>query len=103
VWRNPELLSRRVASIVKRRDPFDPESITEVSANLVRLTQRILPASACTGACLTQLRRLAVHAKPSEITRFLLGRRFGFTDRRLRELPSEEPDLYDRILEARWG
>jgi hypothetical protein len=101
VWRNPELLSRRVASIVQRRDPFDPESITEVSANLVRLTQRILPASACTD--LTQLRRLAVHAKPSEITRFLLGRRFGFTDRQLRELPSEKPDLYDRILEARWG
>jgi hypothetical protein len=102
-WRNPELLSRHVASIVKHRDPSDPESITEVSVRLVRLARRILPKSACTDACLAELRRLAIDAKPSEITRFLLGRRFGFTDRRLRRLPSERPELYDRILVARWG
>ncbi len=68
-WRHSEILNRRVVTIVCRRDPSDPETITEVTTLLLALAGRVLGPRVLDDEQEKRLRDLAVHAKPSEVTR----------------------------------
>ena len=95
-WRNPEVLGRRVSTILGDRDPEDAESITLVGRKLRALAERNL-LRPLTSDERSQLLKLTATAKPSEITRLLQRWRHGLPDRKVRRLFTAE------IMEARWG
>ena len=95
-WRNPEVLGRRVSTILGRRDPEDVEIVTLVGKQLTALARRVL-ARPLTANERSRLLKLAVTAKPSQITRLLQSWRFRLPDRKVRKLVKAD------IMEARWG
>lgn len=83
---------------MRRRDPSDPETITEVTILLLALASRVLRPRVLDDEQEKRLRDLAVHAKPSEITRTLQSWRFQLPDRKVRALQQRSD-----IREMRWG
>jgi hypothetical protein len=96
VWRDPEVLGRRVKTIVSRRDPDDEETVTLVGQQLTALALRVL-GRPLTEKELARLRKLASTAKPSQTTRVLVSWRFKLPDRKVRALSKAG------LLEARWA
>jgi hypothetical protein len=94
VWRHPEVLSRRVATIVGERDREDAESVTATAYRLEALARRVLAPRTLTGAQRTALHRLARAAKPSAITRTLLSWRFNLSDVTVRRLQREADGVF---------
>ena len=97
-WRHSEILSRRVAMIVRRRDRSNPETITDVTTLLLALASRVLRPRVLEDEQEERLRDLAVRAKPSEITRTLQSWRFQLPDRKVRTLQQ-----HTNIMEMRWA
>ncbi len=95
-WRDPAVLGRRVSTIVGRRDPETEETITLVGKQLTALARRVL-ARPLTPNERSRLLKLAVTAKPSQITRLLQSWRFRLPDRKVRMLFNAD------IVDARWG
>ena len=107
IWRAPDVLTRRVRTIVGRRD--DEQSVTDVGRQLIGLARRIVPRP-LTESQRRRLLKLAPTARPSRIVRTLLSWRFELSDRAVRaalqrHIPGRvdpEDSLAD-ILMVRWG
>jgi hypothetical protein len=93
-WRHDRIVKRVVKRLVPRER--DPETVTEVADRLVRFASRLLKPRALTPEQRARLRTLAATAKPTEITRTLLGWRYDLPDRTVRRLQSAN------ILAFRW-
>jgi hypothetical protein len=94
-WHHDRIVKRIVKRLVPRER--DPETVTEVGDRLIRFASRLLKPRVLTAEQCARLRTLAVAAKPSEITRTLLGWRYDLPDRTVRRLQSEN------LLDFRWG
>lgn len=93
-WRHGEVIERYVRKLVPRFR--DPEAITELGDQLIRLASRLLRPREVTSAQAATLRKMAIHAKPSEISRTLLAWRYDVSDRAVRHLQERN------IAVARW-
>jgi hypothetical protein len=96
VWRHPDVLSRRVSTILSHRDPDDEESITDAVYEVRALAHRV-------GAQLSsprsrQLASMTAVSEPSEVLRLLLSWRFRLPDRTVRRLQARTD-----IAEMRWA
>ena len=80
----------------RRRDSFDAETITEVTTLLLALASRVLRPRVLNDEQEKRLRDLAVHGKPSEITRTLQSWRFRLPDRKVRAL-QRRSDIQEMI------
>jgi hypothetical protein len=98
IWRNSEILTRRVKTILRRRDKHDPETLTEVGLKLIALAERVAGKNAITARRRARLLHLAVDAKPSVIVRTLLRWRFAHPDRVVRRLQAVTD-----LQEMRWA
>ena len=96
-WRHSAVLSRRVATIVRERDPDNEESLSATVSKLEAVARRVLAPRPLTTDQRTRLRRLACSAKPSAITRTLLTWRFDLSDVTVRRLQQD-----DSIFEMYW-
>ena len=74
-WRNPELLGRRISTIVGERESENAQTITLVAKKLTALARRAL-ARPLTPHERSRMLKLAVTAEASQITRLLQSRRF---------------------------
>jgi len=93
-WHHDRIVKCTVKRLVPRER--DSETVTEVGNRLIRLASRLLKPRVLTAEQRARLRKLAVTAKPSEITRTLLGWRYDLPDRTVRRLQSED------LLAFRW-
>jgi hypothetical protein len=98
VWRDPEILTRRVKTILRRRDKHNLETTTEAGLKLIALAERVMGKEAVTARRRARLFLLARDAKPSVIVRTLLSWRFQLPDRLVRHLQT----LTD-VQEMRWA
>ena len=83
-WRHGGVIKRYVERLVPRFR--DPESITELGDQLIHLASRLLKPRGVTPEQCAVLRKMAVKAKPSEISRLLLAWRYDISDRAVRHL-----------------
>jgi hypothetical protein len=97
IWQNPDVLTRRVRTMVRRRDKDDEQTVTEVGQQLIGLTGRVLPRPLTTTER-ARLLRLAHNAKPSQVTTTLLRWRFQLPDRAVRVLLRRKG-----IMKMRWA
>ena len=98
VWRNSEILTRRVKTILRGRDKHNEEMLTEIGLKLIALGRRVVSKEGMTPRRCARLIKFAVAAKPSVIARTLLSWRFDLPDRVVRRLQTVTD-----MQEMRWA
>jgi hypothetical protein len=100
-WRNHQAIKSTVFSILDKRDIHNETTLTDTIYAVEALAKQTIPAESLTDRRLKCLRKLAIRARPSRISRTIVSWRDNLPDRIVRRIQRRK-DL-EHIAELWWA